>query len=96
AKLEVFMKKLAKILRFSIGVLIVLLAYAALIFFIRYIWDEVVFRNIILIILSFGLYFISLIYGDDDDSTISLLLLISTIAMVLFTTFNLFLQLINW
>ncbi|MDR8273473.1 hypothetical protein FPK74_19520, partial [Acinetobacter baumannii] len=68
----------------------------ALIFFIRYIWDEVVFRNIILIILSFGLYFISLIYGDDDDSTISLLLLISTIAMVLFTTFNLFLQLINW
>ncbi|AMC17821.1 hypothetical protein FPK38_15105 [Acinetobacter baumannii] len=90
------MKKLAKILRFSIGVLIVLLAYAALIFFIRYIWDEVVFRNIILIILSFGLYFISLIYGDDDDSTISLLLLISTIAMVLFTTFNLFLQLINW
>lgn len=89
------MKKLAKILRFSIGVLIVLLAYAALIFFIRYIWDEVVFRNIILIILSFGLYFISLIYGDDD-STISLLLLISTIAMVLFTTFNLFLQLINW
>ncbi|AZB89792.1 hypothetical protein DKE39_019905 (plasmid) [Acinetobacter baumannii] len=84
------MKKLAKILRFSIGVLIVLLAYAALIFFIRYIWDEVVFRNIILIILSFGLYFISLIYGDDDDSTISLLLLISTIAMVLFTTFNLF------
>ncbi|MDR8241490.1 hypothetical protein FPK82_24895, partial [Acinetobacter baumannii] len=61
-----------------------------------YIWDEVVFRNIILIILSFGLYFISLIYGDDDDSTISLLLLISTIAMVLFTTFNLFLQLINW
>ncbi|MDF7853199.1 hypothetical protein, partial [Acinetobacter baumannii] len=70
--------------------------YAALIFFIRYIWDEVVFRNIILIILSFGLYFISLIYGDDDDSTISLLLLISTIAMVLFTTFNLFLQLINW
>ncbi|EPC1202564.1 hypothetical protein ACRVYO_003535, partial [Acinetobacter baumannii] len=85
------MKKLAKILRFSIGVLIVLLAYAALIFFIRYIWDEVVFRNIILIILSFGLYFISLIYGDDDDSTISLLLLISTIAMVLFTTFNLFL-----
>ncbi|MDR8448976.1 hypothetical protein FOJ93_19655, partial [Acinetobacter baumannii] len=78
------MKKLAKILRFSIGVLIVLLAYAALIFFIRYIWDEVVFRNIILIILSFGLYFISLIYGDDDDSTISLLLLISTIAMVLF------------
>lgn len=90
------MKKLAKILWFSIGVLIVLLAYAALIFFIRYIWDEVVFRNIILIILSFGLYFISLIYGDDDDSTISLLLLISTIAMVLFTTFNLFLQLINW
>ncbi len=90
------MKKLAKILRFSIGVLIVLLAYSALIFFIRYIWDEVVFRNIILIILSFGLYFISLIYGDDDDSTISLLLLISTIAMVLFTTFNLFLQLINW
>ncbi|MDR8304218.1 hypothetical protein FPK79_15570 [Acinetobacter baumannii] len=90
------MKKLAKILRFSIGVLIVLLAYAALIIFIRYIWDEVVFRNIILIILSFGLYFISLIYGDDDDSTISLLLLISTIAMVLFTTFNLFLQLINW
>ncbi|MBC6787851.1 hypothetical protein A7L80_12150 [Acinetobacter baumannii] len=90
------MKKLAKILRFSIGVLIVLLAYAALIFFIRYIWDLVVFRNIILIILSFGLYFISLIYGDDDDSTISLLLLISTIAMVLFTTFNLFLQLINW
>lgn len=89
------MKKLAKILRFSIGVLIVLLAYAALIFFIRYIWDEVVFRNIILIILSFGLYFISLIYGDDDDSTISLLLLISTIAMVLFTTFNLFLQLID-
>ncbi|ADX05442.1 Hypothetical protein ABK1_3808 (plasmid) [Acinetobacter baumannii 1656-2] len=37
-----------------------------------------------------------MIYGDDDDSTISLLLLISTIAMVLFTTFNLFLQLINW
>ncbi|MFH4135070.1 hypothetical protein WAI79_21915, partial [Acinetobacter baumannii] len=65
-------------------------------FFIWYIWDEGVFRNIILIVLSFGLYFISLIYGDDDDSTISLLLLISTIAMVLFTTFNLFLQLINW
>ncbi len=42
------MKKLAKILRFSIGVLIVLLAYAALIFFIRYIWDEVVFRKALL------------------------------------------------
>ncbi|RDF49114.1 hypothetical protein DWA13_20520, partial [Acinetobacter baumannii] len=59
-KLEVFMKELVIVLRWFIGFLTFLLGLMTLILFLKYIWDLVIIRNIILIVLSFGLFGMSL------------------------------------
>ncbi|KQG19857.1 hypothetical protein APC34_14550 [Acinetobacter baumannii] len=54
------MKELVIVLRWFIGFLTFLLGLMTLILFLKYIWDLVIIRNIILIVLSFGLFGMSL------------------------------------
>jgi hypothetical protein len=90
------MKELVIVLRwFYIGFLTFLLGLMTLILFLKYIWDLVIIRNIILIVLSFGLFGMSLDKKEDDDRKLTLLLLISTISMVGFTSWTLFKQILN-
>ncbi|KAA8939115.1 hypothetical protein DLI72_20225 [Acinetobacter baumannii] len=88
------MKELVIVLRWFIGFLTFLLGLMTLILFLKYIWDLVIIRNIILIVLSFGLFGMSLDIKEDDRK-LTLLLLISTISMVGFTSWTLFKQILN-
>lgn len=89
------MKELVIVLRWFIGFLTFLIGLMTLILFLKYIWDLVIIRNIILIVLSFGLFGMSLDIKEDDDRKLTLLLLISTISMVGFTSWTLFKQILN-
>lgn len=89
------MKELVIVLRWFIGFLTILLVLASFILFLKYLWDVEVIRNIILIVFSFGLFILTLDVDENTDKKFALLLLISTVAMVGFTSWTLFLQILN-